>query len=549
MAERQVPSLNSNQVDAILTEALSRGLIEPDSDGNLPSEADDRLHMAQTLVGMAHQSFLAGSRDDDVAQILFIAEVDMQPQVDQTEGGGTDMASSSMDSIDDETLVKIERSLQVASDAGEDNSIELTKVREELVRRGLAVVEEPAAAGNGTATPTDDSAERTALEEQLTIGLMRAHGLDPSEIASTSTATLRWMIEHPDPKQPAPAAGVPAQVAAVADPVPGDMEERVRILPPPAADVAAHESEATADDSGISAEREALESQVTGPMLKAFGRGRLDIPNIGDNELAFMVANPEGRVTKEQLMAARALDEAEPITSVQESAPAPIAEQLAAERHEEPVQEAVAPAPTGDAAFAPPVAVEPRPKPQADPKPAAVAPIEAPAPRVPVDPATLHVPEEAQRDVKEHFAQTVAKEHFPYPQDIEDPPSMPADMSKLTREEIYSLHARFHAVQARIAIVITDDEDKLGDMQKLRRARELAVEETIPVNIDGKKLTEAQRSARIAQDEQVQIYATAEHNLEKSIRKMKVLAGNYNRDVERSSRQMTRWSKEFAEGS
>lgn len=536
MAERQVPSLNSDQVDSILTEALSRGLIEPDSDGNLPAEVDDRLHMAQTLVGMAHQSFLAGSRDEDVAQILFIAEVDMQPQ------GGTDMASSSMDSIDNETLEKIAKSLRIASEAGEDNSVEIAKVYEEMAKRGMIPEGEVLSSAPVVAqAPADDSAEREQLEGQITLALMRAHGLDPSEIASTSTATLRWMIEHPDQKQAASAAEVPAQVDAVADPAPGDMAERVRILPPPVAEVAASEPEAV-DDSGISPEREALEAQVTGPMLKAFGRGRLDIPNIGDNELAFMVANPEGRVTKEQLMSARALDESGTPASSQEVAPASIAEQLAAERRDEPAQEVAASAPTGDAAFAPPATEV---KPQAAAAPAAEA---APVPRVPVDPATLHVPEEAQRDVKEHFAQTVAKEHFPIPQDIEDPPSMPADMSKLTREEIYSLHARFHAVEARIAIVITDEEDKLGDMQKLRRARELAVEEMIPVNVDGKKLTEAQRSARIAQDEQVQIYATAEHNIEKTIRKLKVLANNYHRDVERSSRQLTKWSKEF-EGS
>jgi hypothetical protein len=118
-------------------------------------------------------------------------------------------------------------------------------------------------------------------------------------------------------------------------------------------------------------------------------------------------------------------------------------------------------------------------------------------------------------------------------------------MSKSTREEIYSLHARFHACESRISFVVTNEEDSLGDLEKMRHGRELEVASELPVTVDGKRITDAQRTARIAADPQVQVYATAEHNIGKTLRKLKVLRDGYHRDVERCSRQMTRWSKEF----
>src|ERR1019366_4711689 len=96
--------LNEQQVEAILVEGLARNLLEADVEGHLPSEASERIAMAQTLVGMADLAFKAGSRDDDVAAILFIAEVDMQPQISTT--GGEDVASD-MTALPDDTLVKI----------------------------------------------------------------------------------------------------------------------------------------------------------------------------------------------------------------------------------------------------------------------------------------------------------------------------------------------------------------------------------------------------------------------------------------------------------
>lgn len=522
MTERQVPKLNEQQVDAILTESLSRNLIELDSEGKLPTDQDERLKIAQTLIGMADRAYQAGSRDEDVAAILFIAEVDMHPQVDQSQGGST--VASSMEAIPDEVLLKIEQSLVNAGEASDAQ--ELAKVHDELVRRGLR-----------TPAPGAAEDERKQLEDQLTVGIMRAYSLDPSEIEGTSTEALRWMVEHPEPR----AQTTPA---AEEDPVPvstGETIETVRVMAPkeePLSVPAAQESKPVTSD-GISEEREKLESQVTGPMLKAFGRGRLDIPNIGDNELSFMLANPDGRVKKEDLLAARALDEdptqGVPVSGGETGIVPTIAEQaaaLAAGSVPEPEPEE----PAGDAAFAPP-AVEPVPAP---------APAQQ-APTPPVVPPPVPVMA-SKRDADLHFDEIVAKENFPIPQEVESPPTMPADMSKLSREEVYSLHAQFHAVEARISFIITRDEDELSDLQKLRRAHELAVEGTIPMTEDGKKLTEAQRATRVAQNEGVQAYVAKEHEVEKTIRKLKVLANIYHKDVERASRQMTRWSKEYEGG-
>jgi hypothetical protein len=377
---------------------------------------------------------------------------------------------------------------------------------------------------------------------------MRAHQIDPSEIASMSTEALRWVIEHPTPapRQEASATEEPTPVQ--------ESIETTRMVVPPASSAPivpppTPVPNAAPTSVGLSAEREELEGKVTGPLLKIYGRGRQDVMKIGDNELRFMVDNPTGQgVTREELLAARALDEANV------PAPAPAQPQTIAEEAAASAAQAVEAAPA-DAAFSPPADV-----PAAavsTPAPVAAAPeaqvavaeeVAAVVAQPPAPAAPLHVPDEASRDAKAHFDALVEKEKFPLPDDIEDPPRMPADMSKCTREEIYSLHARFHAVESRIGLVITHEEDMLDDLEKLLKGAELTAEEAVPVNEDGKKLTESQRSARVARDPQVQQYEEAVKNVKKTIRKMKVLQGNYHRDVERASRQMTRWMTKDGEG-
>lgn len=538
-------TLSPEQVDAILVEALNRGLFEADVDGNLPADPKERLAAAATLVVMADQAFKAGSRDNDVAAVLFIAGVDMQPPIE-----GDDVPSD-METFSDDMVVKIERSLSRVED--EDVSAELADARAELERRGLTPT--PAATeGNGHAAeapapePEPEPAprrdilaetHRKVLEDQLTVAIMRAHSIDPSEISQLSIEALEWVIAHPEPTTPEPAAEEPPEIAAANAPDP-DRIETMQIVPAsPPAPVVVEERTTILPD--VSPERDALESEVTGPMLKAYGRGRLDVPGLGDNELAFMVANPEGRVTAEALAAAQALDESsvidahalanaiaaahpaaqttvtpEPTSSVQTTVEEAIAEEEAA----------AAP----DAAFAPPAPEESAPAPAAVVKP----------------PPPVHIPPEAERDAAAHFADIVKREHLPEPPEInEDPPILPFDMSKCTKEELYSLHARFHACESRMAYVVSQEEDSLGDLEKMRKGRETELANEIPMTVDRKKLTEAQRAAIIASDPQVQTYQTAIHNVEKTLRKLKVLRDSYHRDVERTSRQMTRFAKEF----
>src|ERR1035437_2452012 len=534
--------LNEQQVDAILVEGLNRGLLEADVEGNLPAELSEGTAMAQTLVGMADLAVKAGSRDDDVAAVLFIAEVDMQPQVANLTGG--DDVATEMTALGDETLIKIEGALSKLGE--EESGEELQFVRAELERRGLLTAEttpngasaatepeaaqepEPeAAAEPGPPSAAFSEGERSALEDRLTIGIMRAHGIDPSEISGLSMESLRWFVEHLDaPADSAAQAGpveaeaayvdevqaeqAPApEVAAAEEPDEGRIET-VRILPgtPVVEPVLAPEDEG---EETISAEREDLEGRVTGPMLKSFGRGRNDVPGIGDNELRFMIENPEGRVTKERLLAARELDEVAAAggPAVQREDPNPRLTTIEEAIAEEEAAAAAAPvqATAGDG-FSPPAAEEPT---APAPAPAVLKPGTSAIAGPPPPPADLYVPEEATRDGREHFDALIKREHLPTPPDIEEePPRLPFDMSKSTREEIYSLHARFHACESRISFVVTNEEDSLGDLEKMRHGRELEVASELPVTVDGKRITDAHRTARIAADPQVQVYATAE---------------------------------------
>jgi intein/homing endonuclease len=954
VADRVFP-LTEDQVNTILQEGLQRALLEADVEGNLPAEASERMAMAQTLVGMADLAYKAGSRDDDVATVLFIAEVGYQTQIVKQTGG--DDVATEMTALGDETLIKIEGALSKLGE--EESGEELQFVRAELERRGLRQADSGASNGGAqepeaaAEAPEEGDTERTALEDRLTIGIMRTHGIDPSEISNLSMEGLRWVVEHPDAPADQPHVLVveptpSPEVAAAEEPDPGYIET-VRILP---AQSPASEPVTAPEDDGeetISAEREDLEGRVTGPMLKcvavgqrvlmsdgssraienvrigdevlssdgvricgdvvsgfwhsgykeivqirladgrqirvskehpiygwdrwvaagelqlgdaicvpsvtksavegsagvslddafllalwlaeglknitryqalrytnaddgvhervarianergwdvptyanpinrsiirrkgapllegspleflrgygmnglavdtihvpeaimrsntdviaeflgtyiscdgcvqmnksgrrnggltvssaserlvrdlqilsarlgvrstvgsgespsrrgyrvvwswyvntidsikemskvvvvpgkqhkfdaimssielkrtyasqlppefrdqfktkspkhgpravigtwitrdkalalcdlprnnvvaegirelldgglgwarvaeirdggieytvdletsqhhafflegalthnSFGRGRNDVPGIGDNELRFMLENPEGRVTKEQLLAARELDEVAAAggPAVQREEPNP---RLAA--IEEAIAEEEAAAHGGPEAvhqpdgFAPPVA---EPTPVLEPGGMKKLVEEK------IAPVDLHVPEEATRDAREHFDALIKREHLPIPPDIEEePPRLPFDMSKCSVEELYSLHARFHACEARISFLITNEEDSIGDLEKMRHGREVEVANELPTTIDRKRPTEAQRTSLIAADPQVQIYLTAEHNIAKTLRKLKVLRDSYHRDCERSSRQLTRFSQEFA---
>lgn len=376
---------------------------------------------------------------------------------------------------------------------------------------GTEVAEPIAEAGSADAgqAPEED-AERAGLIAQLTVPILQAYGVGLDEIQTLSTENMQYMIANPNGQPGAPRIGS-ITAAPAESPTPPVQPTQAQPVSP-----------------GISPEREALEAQVTGPMLKAYGRGRRNVPDIGDNELALMVQKPDGSATAEELQAARVADG----TAQPEVATAPVA----------PPQ----PPPTPEA-------------PAPEPEPAPAGPPQQPPAQPPAPPATGGAQvlaeavqqAEAQRQAEPEDGRLralaiIGKENLPIPPEIEgDPPVLPNDLSKYGQDEIYSFHARFHACEARAAWVLSDAEDELDDYVKLRKAREVTVAAEIPPKIDRKNVTDEQRKAIVEADAEVQRLLGLEKETRKVVRKLKVLLDVYHRDAERCSRQMTRWMNEL----
>lgn len=270
----------------------------------------------------------------------------------------------------------------------------------------------------------------------------------------------------------------------------------------------------------VSPEREKLESQVTGPMLKAWKLGRKSIPDMSDEELKLMVENPGGRPVA-------ALDQSQQ-PEVAAVVP-PAAEQVPAP---------LAPAP------APPVAESPQPDAGSVPPEQPVAtplPLAAPAPSSPPVPVARPASDVGQVNAA---MEIIAREHFPIPPDIEDPYILPNDVSKVSDDELRSLHARAHAVEARINWVLSEFDDEIGDLERLLSDRRRVVKLQTPTSEDGKRLTKDQVEARVEADEQVQAFIGQIKDIHKSTGKLKVIRDNAHRDCERLSRQ---WSMRFKE--
>jgi hypothetical protein len=556
MPEPKLPPLNEQQVDAILAECLSKKLIEADVDGRLPDDPEARRKMALTMVAQAQLMFDAGSRSDEVATVLFIAECDMNPPL---LNGGIDVADG-ITSLADENLINVERTLAATG----ESTAELEQARAEILRRGLAPTWDTSSNGSSNGAP---DLERAELEGKLTFAILRKHNIDPSEVPGMSTETLRALLgEEPiaqqaaPPPPPPPPAPDPTPVIPAQPPIrPSDPENTIEttrmIIPERRAPEPAAEAPAAPTRLGrlSPAEREKLEEQVTGPMLRAYGiKSRADVPDLGDHELQFMIDHPDARALPEELEAARAKDRE--LAGEADQAEPPEAE---AAYVEETQEEAVTPdqmrdiaatlnlpedlAQTVDATASEELPAEPvepaaQPEPTSSTLPEQAAPPQEPTLIAPIAPV-------GQRRV---FESIVEKEHLPLPPEInEDPPELPYDMSKLSRDEIYSLHSRFHACESRANYLIALDEDELHDLEALRKAREVEVAAVLPATIDGKRTTDAQRSAKIAADEQVRACVAQEHELEKHVRKLKTLRDFYHSTVERCSRQLTRFSEEY----
>lgn len=376
--------------------------------------------------------------------------------------------------------------------------------------------------------PAQEDAERAGLEAQLTYAIMGAYGVDPAQVPTLSLDTLRMMVANP------------------AGPVANDTTATPT-------DVAAPTNDA----------REGLLAQITGGVLKAFGRGRKDLLDIGDHELMMMVEHPDGQVTLEQLQVARGADGStsdQLPPALKGAAPAPPVAVPPPGTPGAPVAVAQAPAPVS--AFAPPVAAPEQPP--VAPAPVAPVPVaapptmlppavEAPAPAlaqvpnpqpVPLTPP-VGAPPVTTSEATARAMAIISAENMPIPPEIDgDPPRLPNDLSKESDAALHSFHARFHACEVRMNWVISQFDDEIGDVRKLLRNKRREVGLAIPATHEGKKVTKDIKEALVDADAEVQQHLHNLSEIEATVGKLKVLRDGYHQDVSTCSRQ---WSMRSGE--
>jgi hypothetical protein len=526
----EVPDLNEQQVEAILSEALAANYFELDVDGQLPRDSRDRLAAASELIRQSRLSYAVGNRSAGVMSLLFIAEVDQNPRPPtEPDTGGDDVTATEVDLTKqpDEALRKFEETLLNYEPRTQEVEENIEVVRAEMRRRGMEVVAAPESNGHAEvaqdgvseelAPPSD---ERKALEDRLTFSAMRAHKLDPSQIPSLSDEELRWVVEHPGGE----VQETPTDDGVETPESEGQTVETTRMVVDRQPEPQAPASKSGDVLDGITPEREELESQVSGSMLKAFGRGRVDVPSIGDEELRFMVENPEGRVTQEQLLAARALDEGtattEKVTEHQLDETSEGEQTTVAEQREEP---------------------EVPDRAEKIGEPASTA--EQQSKRMTATRAT------SQELPQNPAAEVIDREHFPVPPEIDErPPRLPFDMSKCSDDDVRSHHARFHACHSRANFVVGLWEGEHRDVVKLRKGREVEVANSLPSKDpedSRKRLTDAQREAMVAADLEVVALKEREHEIERVLRQLTTLRDGYSRDVSACSRQWAMRHKEL----
>lgn len=288
----------------------------------------------------------------------------------------------------------------------------------------------------------------------------------------------------------------------------------------------------------VSPDRLKLEEQVTGPMLKAWGRGRQEVATgaIGDQLLALMVANPTRQgVTDEQINQAVALDSGGQPAG---APPSPEVSQAATPVETPPVAPAPAPLPAPEPAAAAPAppAAESVPSAAAQPPvPASPAPQVTPPQQGPVAPVLTTTSSEgvaAAMDI-------IAREHLPIPPDMEQAYRLPNDVSKSSDTDLWSLHAQAHATEARCNWIISERDDVADDYAKLIADAKRRAEDELPETEEGKKLTKVRKEELINGNAEVVVLEAQLKDYTKGTNKIKVIRDNAHRDCERLSRQ---WS-------
>ena len=142
----------------------------------------------------------------------------------------------------------------------------------------------------------------------------------------------------------------------------------------------------------------------------------------------------------------------------------------------------------------------------------------------------------------------IKSENFPIPPAYSDEqaPVFPIDVSIISRDELFSLHARFHAYETRMNWVLMQYEDEMNDCKKLRNYREAVVAKEIPfMGEDGKRNTNEFRDHQINGDPEVLDLGMKEHEVKKIVTDLKVLRDCFHLDCERLSRQMSKYEREI----
>jgi hypothetical protein len=303
--------------------------------------------------------------------------------------------------------------------------------------------------GNGASAekeskPQDEPASEAPADEPITL-----YSPDGSEVEAPTKAAAAAMLAAGFTKD---APGVVEAPSAVSDEQDGDVTH------------------------------EELEDEITGKMLKAYGKGRASLPDLEISDLHHMIANPDG--PKGTLPSeVRAAKEAEAKAEQ---------ERLLAEEAAKQTEE------------------KPEPKSRAK--------------------------KSAKEAIKESSVGRLDRERLPIPAEIPDEniPEMPFDMTKVPEQELISLHSRFHACEARANFLISELGDEAADYGKLANDQELKVRNAL--DRDEFKLKD-DIDAAVQMDAKVKEYRKKEHEAKKELGRAKMLAGNYHRDCER-----LRWS-------
>lgn len=435
------------------------------------------------------------------------------------------------------------------------------------------------------ASKVEENGERSAIEEELTLPMCKAHGIELSKIPYIPIDKLRYIVVNPngpekDTKMPVNESEV--ESSAISSNIKGISVGGIATdVPVPEAvvtkeDLGIAESIIAVTPGGLSPEREKLEGLVTGPMLKAYGRGRKEIPSIGDNELRFMILNEDGKVSPDELEAARAKDINNPLSEpslAEDDAAAEYAAEIEEKAGPEAVEKARQEAIENSAGNAPQSEIDNSVTAAEAYTPAvednaiaeytaevttAIESIERVTDIVGPEVAAeaIEIIDQSQRqsggrviipDGQSEAIKIIVAENMPTPPNYseENTPQFPMDVSLCSRDELFSLHARFHAYETRMNWILSGYEEEVNDYIKLRNYREAVVAKEMSfMGEDGKRNTNEYRDTLVRGDKEVLELGMKEHEKKKIVTDLKVLRNNYHLDCERLSRQMSKYEQE-----